>query len=55
MFSVKIDADKDFLQSEKYSVLNVMSDGHALHVFINGQLSGMSFQFSAEVHSGILG
>ena len=38
--SVKIDANEEFLKSKYYPYLTVLSAGHALHVFINGQLSG---------------
>ncbi|KAF9592156.1 hypothetical protein IFM89_012585 [Coptis chinensis] len=37
---VKIDPDEAFLNNEQYHVLMVLSAGHALHVFLNGQLSG---------------
>lgn len=40
LFSVKIDPNEDFLRSGKYPVLTVLSAGHALRVFINGQLAG---------------
>ncbi|KAK6120348.1 hypothetical protein DH2020_045905 [Rehmannia glutinosa] len=33
-------AMKGFLKSQQWPLLTVMSAGHALHVFINGQLSG---------------
>jgi hypothetical protein len=39
-FSVDIAKDEQFLTSEKNPKLTVMSAGHALHVFINGQLTG---------------
>lgn len=35
-----IDHNEGFLRSGKDPVLTVLSAGHALHVFINGQLSG---------------
>ena len=38
--SVVIDPNEEFLRHGKDPVLNVLSAGHALHVFINGQLSG---------------
>lgn len=38
--SVKVDSNEGFLRSGKWPVLTVFSAGHALHVFINGQLSG---------------
>ncbi|KAF8406894.1 hypothetical protein HHK36_006015 [Tetracentron sinense] len=37
---VMIDPDEGFLRNGRYPVLTVLSAGHALHVFINGQLSG---------------
>ncbi|KAK4483659.1 hypothetical protein RD792_010860 [Penstemon davidsonii] len=37
---VKIDPNEGFLKSGKWPLLTVMSAGHVLHVFINGQLSG---------------
>lgn len=40
--SVKIDPSEGFLRSGNYPVLTVMSAGHALHVFVNGQLAGQN-------------
>ncbi|XP_047337584.1 beta-galactosidase-like [Impatiens glandulifera] len=40
---VNIDANEGFLRSGRYPVLTVLSAGHALHVFINGQLSGTAY------------
>ncbi|XWS72179.1 hypothetical protein CRYUN_Cryun02cG0017900 [Craigia yunnanensis] len=40
MTDVKIDANKGFLKSGQDPLLTIWSAGHALHVFINGQLSG---------------
>ncbi|XP_041015356.1 beta-galactosidase 1 [Juglans microcarpa x Juglans regia] len=40
---VKIEANEEFLKSGKYPVLTVLSAGHALHVFINGRLSGTAY------------
>ncbi|KAK1290465.1 hypothetical protein QJS10_CPB18g00794 [Acorus calamus] len=37
---VNIDQDEQFLKTGKYPFLTIFSAGHALHVFINGQLSG---------------
>ncbi|KAF9603695.1 hypothetical protein IFM89_037458, partial [Coptis chinensis] len=37
---IKIDPDEAFLKNEQYHVLTVLSAGHALHVFFNGQLLG---------------
>lgn len=37
---VNITPDEQFLQNGQSPVLTVMSAGHSLHVFINGQLSG---------------
>lgn len=38
--SVKVGKNEGFLRSGKWPTLTVLSAGHALHVFINGQLSG---------------
>ena len=38
--SVNINPDEGFLTDGQNPVLTVMSAGHALHVFINGQLAG---------------
>lgn len=43
MTDVKINSNEGFLRTGKYPVLTVMSAGHALHVFINGQLSGTAY------------
>ncbi|KAI3872344.1 hypothetical protein MKX03_019611 [Papaver bracteatum] len=40
---VKIEPDEAFLKNGQSPVLTVMSAGHALHVFINGQLSGTAY------------
>lgn len=40
---VKIDSDEKFLKSGQNPVLNIMSAGHALHVFINGQQAGTAY------------
>ncbi|OMO66280.1 hypothetical protein COLO4_30655 [Corchorus olitorius] len=40
---VKIDPREGFLRNGKSPVLTVLSAGHALHVFVNGQLSGSSY------------
>ncbi|KAG9151014.1 hypothetical protein Leryth_003135 [Lithospermum erythrorhizon] len=40
---VKLDSNEKFLGEGKWPVLTVMSAGHALHVFINGRLSGTSY------------
>ncbi|KAH6781302.1 beta galactosidase 1 [Perilla frutescens var. frutescens] len=40
---VKIDSGEAFLRGGKWPVLAVESAGHALHVFINGQLSGTAY------------
>ncbi|XP_020223294.1 beta-galactosidase [Cajanus cajan] len=37
---VNIDANEGFIKNGKSPILTVMSAGHVLHVFINGQLSG---------------
>lgn len=38
---MNIQPDEGFLSNGQYPVLTVMSAGHALQVFINGQLSGI--------------
>jgi len=38
--SVEIDSSEGFLKGGELPVLTVMSAGHALHVYINGQLTG---------------
>ncbi|KAK7265368.1 hypothetical protein RJT34_32987 [Clitoria ternatea] len=40
MTDVNIDSNEGFIKNGQSPVLTVMSAGHALHVFINGQLSG---------------
>ncbi|WVZ12992.1 hypothetical protein V8G54_017522, partial [Vigna mungo] len=40
MTDVNIDTNEGFIKRGQSPVLTVMSAGHALHVFINGQLSG---------------
>ncbi|KAI3832427.1 hypothetical protein MKX03_020661 [Papaver bracteatum] len=40
---VKIEPNEEFLKSGKYPELTIISAGHALHVFINGQLSGTAY------------
>ncbi|XVF35016.1 hypothetical protein REPUB_Repub18cG0108700 [Reevesia pubescens] len=40
MTDVKIDPNEGFLKSGQDPLLTILSAGHALHVFINGQLSG---------------
>ncbi|XP_051131828.1 beta-galactosidase-like [Andrographis paniculata] len=40
MTQVDISSNEGFLKSGQWPYLTVMSAGHALHVFINGQLSG---------------
>ena len=39
--SVDISSAEEFLKGGKLPVLTVRSAGHALHIFVNGQLSGM--------------
>ncbi|KAG0456769.1 hypothetical protein HPP92_024557 [Vanilla planifolia] len=41
--SVDINSNERFLQDGQSSVLIVQSAGHALHVFVNGQLSGSAY------------
>lgn len=43
MTDVNIDPDEAFTKSGESPFLTVMSAGHALHVFINGQLSGIVY------------
>ncbi|GMH03753.1 hypothetical protein Nepgr_005592 [Nepenthes gracilis] len=43
MTDVQIDHDESFLRSGQYPILTIMSAGHALHVFINGQFSGNAY------------
>ncbi|XP_052199504.1 beta-galactosidase-like isoform X2 [Diospyros lotus] len=40
---VNIRPDEEFLKNGQDPVLTVMSAGHAVHVFINGQLSGIAY------------
>ncbi|KAH1057066.1 hypothetical protein J1N35_035131 [Gossypium stocksii] len=40
MTDVQVDSDEGFLRSGRDPLLTIWSAGHALHVFINGQLSG---------------
>uniref|UniRef100_A0A5B7A327 Beta-galactosidase n=2 Tax=Davidia involucrata TaxID=16924 RepID=A0A5B7A327_DAVIN len=61
--NVDIKPDEGFLKNGQYPVLTVMSAGHALHVFINGQLSGtvygtlenpkLTFSDSVKLRAGI--
>ncbi|KAI7980900.1 hypothetical protein LOK49_Contig94G00005, partial [Camellia lanceoleosa] len=41
--NVNIQPGEGFLKNEQYPTLTIMSTGHALHVFINGQLSRTVF------------
>uniref|UniRef100_A0A2N9EPW9 beta-galactosidase n=1 Tax=Fagus sylvatica TaxID=28930 RepID=A0A2N9EPW9_FAGSY len=43
MTDVKIDSDEGFLNNGQSPLLTIYSAGHALHVFINGQLSGTAY------------
>lgn len=40
MTNVRIDSGEGFIKTGQFPILTVLSAGHALHVFINGQLSG---------------
>ncbi|KAL3632917.1 hypothetical protein CASFOL_025901 [Castilleja foliolosa] len=40
---VKIDPREGFLRGGKWPVLTVLSAGHAMHVFVNGQISGTAY------------
>lgn len=42
VFSVEISPSESFLHRGGHLTLNVNSEGHALHVFINGHLSGIT-------------
>ncbi|XP_043709682.1 beta-galactosidase 3-like [Telopea speciosissima] len=41
--SVEVGSQESFLRGGNYPTLTVQSTGHALHVFINGQISGSAF------------
>ncbi|KAI4386958.1 hypothetical protein MLD38_004831 [Melastoma candidum] len=43
MTDVEIDPNEQFLKSGYSPVLTILSAGHALHVFINGQLAGTAY------------
>ncbi|KAF8405296.1 hypothetical protein HHK36_010198 [Tetracentron sinense] len=43
MTSVEITSSESFLRGGQHPTLTVQSTGHAVHVFINGQLSGSAF------------
>ncbi|KAK4602645.1 hypothetical protein RGQ29_011601 [Quercus rubra] len=43
MTDVKIDSDEGFIKNGQSPLLTIFSAGHALHVFINGQLSGSAY------------
>ncbi|KAK8535407.1 hypothetical protein V6N13_081542 [Hibiscus sabdariffa] len=43
MTDVKIDPNEGFLKNGQDPLLTIWSAGHALHVFINGQLSGTTY------------
>lgn len=45
-FSVNINPSESFLRGGQWPSLTVESAGHALHVFINGQFSGMLFKIT---------
>lgn len=46
---MNIGADEGILKNGQLPVLNVSSAGHALQVFINGQLSGMQCSLTIQV------
>ncbi|KAK9102549.1 hypothetical protein Sjap_019803 [Stephania japonica] len=60
---VNIDSNEEFLKNGQYPWLTVLSAGHALHVFVNGQLSGtvygsledpkLTFSSNVKLNSGI--
>ncbi|CAI9782665.1 unnamed protein product [Fraxinus pennsylvanica] len=43
MTDVNIASNEGFLKSGQWPLLSIMSAGHALHVFINGKLSGTTY------------
>ncbi|XP_038695928.1 beta-galactosidase-like [Tripterygium wilfordii] len=43
MTDVKIDPDEGFLKNGQNPLLTIFSAGHALHIFVNGQLSGTAY------------
>ncbi|XP_056167796.1 beta-galactosidase isoform X2 [Syzygium oleosum] len=43
MTDVDVDPNEEFLKSGSYPVLTVLSAGHALHVFVNGELAGTTY------------
>ncbi|KAH7854808.1 hypothetical protein Vadar_018013 [Vaccinium darrowii] len=43
MTDVKIDSNEGFLDDENYPVLTILSAGQALHVFVDGLLSGTAY------------
>lgn len=43
IYSVEIASSESFLHGGEFPTLIVQSTGHALHVFINGELSGAFF------------
>ncbi|KAF8025703.1 hypothetical protein BT93_F2515 [Corymbia citriodora subsp. variegata] len=43
MTDVNVDPNEEFLKSGSYPVLTVLSAGHALHVFVNGELAGTAY------------
>lgn len=46
---MNIGADEGFLKNGEHPVLKVSSAGHALQVFINGQISGMQCSVTFQV------
>lgn len=40
LLSITIGPNEEFLKNGSYPLLTIDSAGHALHVFVNGQLSG---------------
>ncbi|MBA0794134.1 hypothetical protein Gohar_018488 [Gossypium harknessii] len=41
--NIEIDPNEEFFRNGKSPILTILSAGHALHVFVNGQLSGSSY------------
>jgi hypothetical protein len=49
--SVNIDQSEQFLVNGNYPSLTVMSAGHSLHVFVNGQLAGLFSPLSVKTEN----
>jgi len=63
LLSITIGSGETFLKTGDSPLLTVMSAGHALHVFVNGQLSGtayggldhpkLTFSQKIKLHAGV--